>query len=121
MMNPDTQFRLIAGAVAGDRFAAERLLELHRKIVLQIAYQALGNVDDACDVAQETLVYALSRLADLRDRTRFSAWLRQLPLSHAADYRRRRGTRSLGEPLSVLHQACEETDFTRRLMLREAL
>jgi RNA polymerase sigma-70 factor (ECF subfamily) len=121
MMDLETQSYLIDRTLAGDRLAAERLLEQHRRAVVQTAYQALGNVDDAHDVAQEALLYALSRLTDLRDRSKFSAWLRQLTLSRCADYRRRRGTRRLGDPLTILEEAGGEVDFSRRLMLREAL
>src|SRR5262249_3269618 len=121
MVRLETEPELIGKALAGDRFAAERLFERHRPAVVQTAHRALGNMDDAYDVAQEALLYALSRLTDLRDRSKFGAWLRQLTLSHWADYRRRRTTRRLGEPMHGLEEASEEADFTQRLMLQQAL
>ncbi|MCW3099922.1 MAG: polymerase sigma-70 factor [Chthonomonadaceae bacterium] len=120
-MNNTTDAQLIRLAADGDRLAAGRLAERHRKRVFQIAWQALGNVDDAADVAQETLVYALLRIGDLRDPNTFSEWLRQVTLSHCVDYRRRRGTRRLGEPITVLNEAGEESRYLERLMVREAL
>src|SRR5579871_2931699 len=105
----------------GDRLAAERLIGRYRRTVTRIAYQALGNADDAQDVAQEALVYALQRLSELRDPSRFSAWLRQITLSLRGDYRRRRGTRRLGEPITVLNEAREEADFAERIVIRQAL
>ena len=101
--------------------AAGQLAERYRKQVFLIAYQALGNVDDAADVAQETLVYALQRIGDLRDLNTFSGWLRQVTLSQCVDYRRRRGTRRLEEPITVLNEATEENHYLERLMIREAL
>jgi RNA polymerase sigma-70 factor (ECF subfamily) len=120
-MQLESQHELIGRAIAGDRLAAERLIERHRPGVTALAYQALGNVDDANDVAQEALVYAVSRLARLDDRSRLVAWLRQLTLSHCADYRRRRGTRRLGEPLTVLSEGREEADFAQRLAIHQAV
>ena len=120
-MTPEYQLQLLRLALAGNRLAAERLLEPHRQTVLRVAYSALGSRDDANDVAQEALVYALLRLGDLRDPARLSGWLRQITLSHCADYRRRGGTRRLGEPLATLHEAGENTDFAQRILIRQAL
>src|SRR5579862_6101998 len=96
-LDPETQSDqdLIQRALAGDRLSAQRLAERHRQKVFAIAYRALGNADDAQDVTQEALVYALYRLASLRDRDKFSGWLSHVTLSLCADYRRRRGTRRL--------------------------
>lgn len=120
-MDNTTDAQLIRQAAAGNRTAAGRLAERHRKRVFQIAFAALNSVDDAADVAQETLVYALLRIGDLRDPHTFPAWLRQITLSHCVDYRRRRGTRRLGEPITVLNAAVEESRYLERLAIREAL
>jgi len=112
---------LIDKVIAGDRYCATRLVEHHRKFVFATAYRALGNADDAHDVAQESLVYALQRLTELRDRTRFSPWLKQITLTLCADYRRRRGTRRLGEPMTILNEAREEANYVERLAIRQAV
>lgn len=117
----ETEPQLIDRALAGDRLATERLMERHRRAVIAIAYRALGNADDAYDVAQEALVYAALRLTDLRERDRFSAWLKHITLSQCADYRRRRGTRWLGEPITVLNERSEEANYVERLVIREAI
>jgi len=118
---PTTDSELIRRALAGDHPAARSLAERHRRPVLATARRALGNDDDAQDVAQETLVYAHQRLAEVRDRTKFAVWLRALTLSLCADYRRRRGTRRLGEPLTVLNEESEEIAYAERLAVREAV
>lgn len=116
-----TDEQLIAASRKGDRFAVTQLVERHRRPVAATAFRALGNADDAQDVTQETLVYAVEHLADLRDATTFPAWLRHITLSRCADYRRRRGTRSLGEPMTVLNEQSEEATFVEHLLVREAL
>ena len=117
----ETDAELIGRTRRGDRAAAQRLVERHRRMVTRTAYQALGNVDDANDVAQETLVVALQTLSALREPDKFPAWLRQLTLSQCIDYRRRRGTRRLGEPITALNEAGEEADYAERLAVRQSL
>ncbi len=90
-------------------------------MVFRVAYGALRNVDDARDVAQETLVYALLQLPHLREPGKLSAWLRNITLSHCADYRRRRGTRRLGEPISPATEASEDNNYVERLVIRNAV
>lgn len=96
-------------------------MERHRRVVLTLAYRALENADDAQDVAQEALVYALQRLPDLREAGRFTFWLRSITLSLCADYRRRRGTRRLGEPITVLNEASEQVAYAEALAVRQAV
>ncbi len=120
-MNSETDPELISQTLAGDRLAAERLVERHRSRVTRVAFRALDNADDAQDVAQEALVYALQRLSEVREPCRFSAWLRHVTLSLCVDYRRRRGTRRLGEPITVLNEASEEADYGERLAIRQAV
>lgn len=114
--------KLVRAALAGSRHASGQLLERHRHIALALAYRTLGNADDAQDVAQEALVYALQQLSRLRDAGKFASWLRNITLSLCADYRRRRGTRRLGELLpEVLNEISEEKNYVDTLMLRQAI
>ena len=120
-MTLESDTELVRRALAGDRLAGGRLTERHRRSLLNLAYQALGNADDAQDVAQEALVYALQRLPDLRDAGRFAPWLRSVTLSLCADHRRRRGTRRLGEPITVLNEATEEVAYAEAFTVRQAV
>lgn len=101
--------------------AGSRLTERHRRTVIALAYRTLENADDAQDVAQEALVYALQRLPDLREAGKFASWLRNITLSLCADYRRRRGTRRLGEPITVLNEAREEVACVETFTIRQAI
>jgi RNA polymerase sigma-70 factor (ECF subfamily) len=101
--------------------AAEQLAERHRRSVYATAFRALGNADDAQDVAQEALVYAYQRLTEVRDTMRFAGWLRNVTLSLCVDYRRRRGTCRLGEPITLLNEASEEADHAQRLAIHQAM
>jgi RNA polymerase sigma-70 factor (ECF subfamily) len=117
----ETDSQLVRRALAGDRLAGGRLTERHRRAVLALAHRTLENADDAQDVAQEALVYALQQLPDLREAGKFASWLRNITLSLCADYRRRRGTRRLGEPITVLNEASEEIAYVEMFTVRQAV
>lgn len=112
---------LFRAARQGDHRAAAGLMERFRRLATTTARLALRNTDDAQDVAQEALVYALLHLHQCRDEDKFGPWLRQVTFSLCADYRRRRGTRSLGEPLTVLNEATEEAHLAERMTIQSAL
>jgi RNA polymerase sigma-70 factor (ECF subfamily) len=57
------------------------------RLVFRIAYSVLRQREDAEDVAQDVLVKAHARLAQLRDPTRFRAWLVRMTWRAALDRR----------------------------------
>lgn len=80
-----------------DRAVEERLRD-SSSLAFRVAYGVLRNRADAEDVAQEALCRALQRIAALRDRGRFRAWLVRIAWRAALDRRRadgRRGRRDL--------------------------
>ena len=119
--NQITDAELIRRVRRGDRIAADTLTARHRQSTLRLAFQTLRNADDAQDVAQESLLYALLHIADLREPDKFAPWLRSVTLTRCMEYRRRKGTRPLGPPLHLMTERGEETAFTESLMIREAI
>jgi RNA polymerase sigma-70 factor, ECF subfamily len=90
----DTADRVYDGAVtaddAPDREFEDRLLETST-LAFRVAYSVLRHREDAEDVAQEAFVRAHRGFRQLRDRTRFRAWLVRTTWRLALD--RRRGDR----------------------------
>lgn len=117
----ETDAQLVHRSLNGSRAALQTLLERHRRFVTAVAVQTLDNHDDAMDVAQEVLVYVAQRLPELRQGGRFIAWLRHITISLCVDYRRRRGTRRLGEPIALLNEESEEKDYVKSIGIRQAL
>lgn len=66
-------------------------------LAFRIAYGVLRHRQDAEDVAQDAFARACSRLAQLRDRERFRAWLVRMTWRLAIDRRRGDRRRSLRE------------------------
>ena len=75
----------------GDERAAEALYGKHRGDVFGLAYGMLGNPEDAEEVAQDTLYYALAHI-DRYDpgRAGFRTWLHRICVSRCRDRFRRR-------------------------------
>jgi RNA polymerase sigma-70 factor (ECF subfamily) len=66
-------------------------------LAFRIAYSVLRNRQDAEDVAQEAFVRAHRRIAALRDRDKFRAWLARIAWRMALDHRRGQKRRSARE------------------------
>lgn len=74
---------LVAAARGGDREAFALLIVRHRPLVIALCRRALGDRDQAEDVAQEAILQALLDLDRLRRPDRFGAWLAGIGLNIA--------------------------------------
>ena len=67
---------LIERCQAGDERATEVLYTYHRDQVFRLAYGILGDWEDAQEVAQDALIYALTKINRFNpQKARFSTWL----------------------------------------------
>jgi RNA polymerase sigma-70 factor, ECF subfamily len=75
----------------GDERAAEALYQAHRERIYRLACALLGDLQDAEEVMQDTMVYALNHV-DLYDpqRATFSTWLHTIAISRCRDRKRRK-------------------------------
>ncbi|MGE0027465.1 MAG: RNA polymerase sigma factor [Thermoleophilia bacterium] len=94
---------LVDRARLGAPGAAEELFRRHWRDAWRRAYAVTGRRESADDVAQDAIVHALSRLADLDDGDRFGAWLNAIVTRRAIDLLRRErrlvDLSAAGEPL----------------------
>lgn len=116
---------LAADALRGDREAFRRLLERHYDRVYRIAYRYLGSAADAEDLAQEVCLGLVKKLAQFRNRSRFSTWLTSIVINACRDHlRRRKSAQALVEKyaaLRALEEADQYDDERRASWLTEAL
>jgi RNA polymerase sigma-70 factor (ECF subfamily) len=91
---------LVRRANDGDRRALEALVERYAAKVSRLASQLLGDIEDARDAAQESLLKLSLRLRQFRGECQFSTWLHRLVVNTCrdlADRQRVRRAESLGE------------------------
>ncbi len=86
----DKDKRLVKQAQNGDRSAFGLLVKRYRMQVLYLAFDIVGNYDDAQDVAQETFIRAFTRLHQYEDRAKFSTWLYRITVNLALDTHRKK-------------------------------
>jgi RNA polymerase sigma-70 factor (ECF subfamily) len=88
----------IAAWRAGDQRAAESIYNLYRDRTFRLAYALVGNSEDAEEVAQDALAYALLNIDRYDERrSKFTTWLHMITVSRSRDVlrKRRRPTFSL--------------------------
>src|SRR5262252_5072990 len=87
MVDLATQARL---AAAGDKAAAQSILDAIQDGVYELALRMLGHPADAEDAAQEILVIVLTHLGSFRGESAFKTWVWRIAANHLARVRRGR-------------------------------
>jgi len=103
--------RLLDLARAGDEGAFNALVAPLRDRIYWRAAKAVGDLDEAEDVTQETLIRAFTRLDTFRGDSKFSSWLFQVGTNCIRMHlrsRRRRNTWSLEDHAREVEQSDEE-------------
>src|SRR5438046_1258876 len=95
MRNPrdSDQRLLLAAAQAGDERAFRRLIEPYRHALEVHCYRMLGSMQDAEDLAQETLLRAWRALERFEPRAQFQTWLYRIATNACLDELERRPRR----------------------------
>lgn len=91
-LNPDAE--LIELSQKGDDQAFQKLVEQYRTRVASIAYQVLGNYEDARDVAQEVFIKLYRGIHGFDPQKKFFTWLYRLTVNAAIDFLRAKRRRS---------------------------
>lgn len=89
----------IRAAAAGDRRAFEEIVLAKRERVVRTAYQIVGDLEDARDVAQGVFLRLWRALQRFDLERRFDTWLYRITVNAAIDFLRERGPRGFLQPL----------------------
>ena len=90
MADHHSERKLVKAAVAGDRAAFERILDICQDPVYNLARRMVG-VQDADDVAQEALIEVCRSIATFQGRSRLLTWAYRIAVNVCLAHRRRRG------------------------------
>ena len=96
---------LLDRAQAGDRAAYDQLVAPLRERIYWRAAKAVGDLDEAEDVTQETLMKGFTRLSTFRGDAQFSSWLYQVGSNSIRMHlrtRRRKGAHRMDDHLVEL-------------------
>ena len=110
---------LVSKARNGDRGALDVLVERHAPRVQRIAGQVIGDLEEARDAAQESLVKLCTRLRQFRGEAQFATWLHRLVVNTCRDRLARQRIRQT-EPLDLEDgPAGEDGDPSRAALLAD--
>lgn len=90
---------LIRAAAGGDRNAFHDLVLRRRERVVRTAYQIVGDLEDARDVAQGVFLRLWRVLQRFDLERRFDTWLYRITVNAAIDHIRDRGPKGFLQPL----------------------
>ena len=90
----------------GDRQAATLLIRLLWPVLLAFARRAVGNADDAEDIAQESLIKIAARVADFDSARDGLSWAFAIASFELKSHRKRvTRRRELADPAALEHQS----------------
>jgi len=76
-----SEVRLVADAKRGDGEAFGELCRVHRGLMLRVARRVMGNVEDAQDAVQDSLLRAFVAIASFDERAKFRTWLTRITIN----------------------------------------
>ena len=82
--------RIVDQAKSGNKRAFNQLVEMYRNKVLYVAYDLLGDWDEAKDIGQETFIRAFEKLNDFQGKAHFSSWIYRIAVNLCMDVHRKR-------------------------------
>jgi RNA polymerase sigma-70 factor (ECF subfamily) len=100
---------LLARCRIGDLEAFAQLVQRYRNRIFNLAWQLLGNRDDAEDVTQETFLQAFEHLSEFRGEAQMLTWLYRIAVNACKMKMRQR---RFIEPLPEDFEPAEEIDWS---------
>ncbi len=85
--------RLIFNYLSGDEQASEELIRLYEAGVFRLALSIVDDPEEANDIAQESLIAALSALNSYQDKGSFKTWLFTITVNLSRSRLRKRNAR----------------------------
>lgn len=102
--NSQAEPELLRRAQAGDKAAFEQLIAPHLNRFYGLAYQMMGNQEDAADVVQDAMIKAYRSVATFRSQAGFATWVGRIVRNCALD-ELKRAVRKHEEATEILPEA----------------
>ena len=113
-----TDSELVDKATNGDHRALDALVERYSPRVNRLASQLMGDLEEAKDAAQESLVKVCTRLKQFRGDAQFATWLHRLVVNTCRDRMAFQRVRR-AEPLELDEQATDDIDPSNLAVLTD--
>ncbi|MFC1523147.1 RNA polymerase sigma factor, partial [Thermodesulfobacteriota bacterium] len=100
MTNQETS-ELIRGVRKGEARAFDQLVTLYQTKIYNLAYNYVKQEEEAKDLTQDIFIAAYRSLSQLRDESKFSAWLYQIALNHCRNRYKKLRNRGFFSSISI--------------------
>ena len=101
-----TDAQLIQKSLHGDEAAYGQIVERYQSLACSVAYNRCGDLAMSEDLAQEAFMQAWSKLADLKDVTKFKSWLCTI-IRNLATRSHEKSTRNVSKSAAPLESIAE--------------
>ncbi|HMK39616.1 MAG TPA: sigma-70 family RNA polymerase sigma factor [Bacteroidota bacterium] len=103
---------IIAGALAGDNRAYERLMDKYHDAIFNFIYRMVRDREQVEDLTQEAFIKAFASLKSFNEEYAFSTWLYKIATNNSIDYIRKKKLQmfSIDKPIES-----KDSDFTFEL------
>jgi len=111
-MTKEQSTELVRKAQRGNRDAFEELIQAKQRQILFLSYAKIGNMHDAEEVAQESIIAIFRHLDGLKNPEAFDAWLHRIIISNCHKHLRKYGvlkteTDADDEAINVLEEGAD--------------
>jgi RNA polymerase sigma-70 factor (ECF subfamily) len=114
--------KLESAVTNGKEGAYVELIERHYRRVFGVCMGVFGNVHDAEDVAQDTMMRGLKQFDTLKDKSQFSSWITRIARNRCIDiFRQRKRDRQLHHIQAEKLASEQSTKTTNEPELTEAI
>lgn len=96
----------------GESQAFEEIVNKYQSQVYNIAYNFLGNCEDAYDISQEVFIKVFKSINNLKNDNSFFPWLKKITLNTCTDFVRRRNNEQLLDELTYIQKNYYNNDRT---------
>ena len=102
--------KLVESCCNGKKSAYATLVKAYSQYVFAICFGIAGNIHDAEDIAQQTLLKGFTDIKNLQDGKRFKSWIGQIARNLCKDFLRKQkcNQRGLAEQISENHGGSKE-------------
>ena len=106
----DKETQLVLKAQQGNNKAFGKLVKKYQDKVLYLAYDMIGNYEDAKDIAQNAFFRAFRSIRNFKGKSSFSTWLFRIVINLSIDFKRAKSRNrqvSIEKPLDDSEQPLE--------------